>query len=283
MSKSTPKLSRRTSKIRPVLIDLMVVPPAFVTQRPFIPSRGHQIADELDLNKLGFPIINQRDGKYFIVDGQHRIFAMRQNGFDGYELPCEVYEDLTDEEMAETFLGRDDRTPIAQFVKFHIACTAGHLRENAIRRVVEAHGLKIKNRREENCVGAVSVLCRIYDTSPSKDVAVGWVVRVAKHAFSGDPLGFESHLLDALGAINNRYNGVPNSKLIEKDLIARLALLHGGARKLLQMSETLRDRTGQGKTSCLASVIIDIFNKHCVGRARIAPWFKENTRDHKSA
>src|SRR5262245_61503277 len=132
---------RQASKIRPVPLGQIVIPPAYLTQRPFIPSWGAELAANLDLNKLGYPIINHRENKFLCVDGQHRIYGLRQNDFsDGDLVDCEVYENLSDEEMADLFLGRDDRTAIGTFVKFHIACTAGYQRENAIRRVVEANG-----------------------------------------------------------------------------------------------------------------------------------------------
>ena len=52
---------RRPSKIRPVPIAQMRVPPALVTQRPFRKAHGDAISSDLDLDKLGFPIINHRD------------------------------------------------------------------------------------------------------------------------------------------------------------------------------------------------------------------------------
>lgn len=250
----------------------MVVPPAFVSQRPFIPSHGDALAQALDLNMLGYPIINHRDEKYLLCDGQHRIYALRQNGFDHDNLDCEVYENLTDEEMAQLFLGRDRRRAIAPFVKFHIACTAGHVRENAVRRVVEANGLKVSRQRAENCISAVGALLKIYDNAPSKDVAVGWCVRVAGHSFNGDPLGLDGVVLEALGLICNRYNG----RAVEKTLIERLSTMTHGIRGLIRRAEALREKTGNLKVACIASIIVDVYNKGAVGRTRLAPWWKES-------
>lgn len=134
--------SRRPSKIRPVPIHLMRVPPALVTQREFRKGHGDRIAADLDLNKLGFPIINHRGGIYWVVDGQHRIYALKENGFGKEVLDCEVYEDLSDSEMAEIFLGRSGVRAISPFDKFHIACTAGRERESDIRRAVESERLE---------------------------------------------------------------------------------------------------------------------------------------------
>jgi hypothetical protein len=274
---SRKQLARHTSKIHQVPLGLIEVPPAYITQRPFIPSLGHRIANELDLDKLGFPIMNHRGGKFLCLDGQHRIFALREFGFEKTDLvTCEVYENLTDEEMAEIFLGRDSRRAIAPFYKFCIACTAGHVRESAIRRVVEAHGLKIERSRKENSIAAVSALCRVYDMSTAKDVAVGWIVRVAKNSFGGDPSGFDAYLLEALGLVYNRYNGRCN----EKDLIARLSALPHGVRGLVQRGEAIRERTGSQKSQCLAAVVVETYNKGVLVKGnRLAPWWKESAAE----
>jgi len=250
----------------------MVVPAAFTSQRPFIAAHGDQIAKSLDLNMLGYPIVNHRDGKHWLCDGQHRIYALRQNGFGNDQLDCEVYDNLTDEEMAQLFLGRDRRKAISPFVKFHIACTAGYTRENAIRRVVESNGLKISRSKSENCIAAVGALIKIYDSSPSHDTAVGWSVRVAKLAFCGDPLGFDGFVLEALGLIHNRYNG----RAVEQAIVTKLQAVPLGIRGLLRRAESRRDRTGQNKTTCLCFEIVEAYNRGVAGRTRLAPWSKES-------
>src|SRR3990167_3159937 len=136
--------NRRPSKIRPVPLGTMRTPPALVTQREFRQAHADRIAAELDLNKLGFPIINHREGIYWVLDGQHRIPALKQFGFgDKDTLECEVFDDLTDAEMADIFLGRDARKPIPIYDKFHVSCTAGRRRERDIQRTVESNSQKI--------------------------------------------------------------------------------------------------------------------------------------------
>lgn len=263
--------SRRPSKIRPVPISQMRVPPALVTQREFRKAHGDRIAADLDLNKLGYPIINHRDGIYWICDGQHRIYALKQNGFEKDVLDCEVYEDLSDADMAEIFLGRDARRAISPFDKFHVACTAGRRRENDIRRAVETQGLKISRDADDNCIGAVAALGKVYDRSG--DVVLGQVLRTIKSAYAGDPSAFDQSLIDGLGLVYNRYNGRTN----EKDLAARLAATRN-ARALLLKAEALRERTGNQKSQCVAATVVDIYNRGVGprGAKRLPSWWKES-------
>lgn len=263
--------SRRPSKVRLVPIPQMRVPPALVTQRPFNRGHGDDIASNLDLNKLGYPIINHRDGIYWICDGQHRVYALKENGFEKDSLECEVYENLSDQEMAEIFLGRDDRRALTTFVKFHVACTAERPRETDIRRMVEVNGLKISQTKEDGCVGAVGSLGKVYDRAGS--VVLGQVVRTIKNAYAGDASAFDGSVIEGLGLVFNRYNGRTN----EKELASRLSSTPHGVRGLLRRAESQRERTGNQKAQCVAATAVDIYNKGLGPRdsKRLPSWWKE--------
>ncbi len=263
--------SRRPSKIRPVPLSQMRIPPALVTQRQFRKAHGDRLAAELDLNKLGFPVINHRDGIYWVLDGQHRIYALKQNGFEKDVLDCEVYENLTDAEAAQIFLGRDDRRAVSQYDKFYIACTAGLARETSIRRAVESQGVKIGQSKDESTISAVGTLGKVFDRSG--EVVLGQVVRTANRAFNGVPEAFESSFLEGLGLVFNRYNGRTN----EKDLASRLAAVPSGVRGLLRRAESQRERTGNQKSQCIAATIVEVYNRGIGprGKDRLPSWWKE--------
>lgn len=262
-----PSSTRRASKVHQVPINKMRIPPALVTQRPFRKAHGDDLAANLDLNKLGFPIVNHRDGIFWVLDGQHRVYALKENGFVNDMLDCEVYENLTDAEMADIFLGRDDRKAVDPFAKFHIACTAGRKRECDIRRTVETQGLKVSHQRGESCIGAVSALGRVYDRDGA--VVLGQALRTIKNAYGGDPDAFESHVIDGVALIFNRYNGQTN----EKELAARLGDSPHGVRGLLRRAEAVKARTGNQKAQCVAAVAVEIYNKG-KGGTKLPSWWK---------
>jgi hypothetical protein len=266
-----PKTSRKPSKIRPVPINKMRVPPALVAQREFRQAHGDRIAADLDLNKLGYPIINHRDDNFWVVDGQHRIYALKANGFTTDVLDCEVYEDLTDAEMAEIFLGRDDRKPIPLYDKFHVSCTAGRRRELDIQRAVESNGQRVTRNKKDGGISAVGALGTVYDRSG--DVVLGQVIRAINLGFGGDPIAFDRDVIEGLGLVFNRYNGKTN----EKQLGSRLAEIRQGARELLRKAESIRLRTGNQKKQCVAAAVVDIYNKGLAPRDthRLPAWWKE--------
>jgi hypothetical protein len=262
--------NRKPSKIQLIPIAQMRVPPALVVQREFRQSHADKIAANLDLNKLGFPVVNHRDDIYWILDGQHRIDAMKQNGFEAYELECEVYEGLTDAEMADIFLGRDARRQIPPFDKFLVSCTAGYKRENDIKRAVETNGQKISRQRDEG-ISTVGALGKVYDRAG--DGVLGQVIRTINLGFGGDPLGFDRSVIEGLGLVYNRFNG----RTQEKQLGQRLSNLKQGARELLRRAEALKERTGNQKKHCVAAALVDIYNKAEApkSKGRLPSWWKE--------
>jgi len=269
--------SRKPSKIRPVSIAQMKVPTALVTQREFRKAHGDNIAADLDLNKIGYPIMNHRDGIFWVLDGQHRIYALKQNGFEHDNVDCEVYEDLTDAEMADIFLGRDRRKQIATYDKFHVSCTAGYKRELDILRAIESNGQRVSRERGEG-ITAVGALGGVYDRSG--DVVVGQVIRTINLGFSGDSDAFDRAIIEGLGLVFNRYNGRTNEKVLGQ----RLGQLRHGARELLRKAESIRERTGNQKKHCVAAAVVDIYNKGegAHGKGRLPAWWKEGIGNAKT-
>lgn len=259
--------TRKPSKIRPVSIGQMRVPPALVTQREFRKAHGDRIAADLDLNKIGYPIINYRDGVFWVLDGQHRLYALKQFGFSEKDvLDCEVYVDLSDAEMANIFLGRNDTKAIPLYDKFHVACTAGRRRERDIQRTVEANGQTI-SRNKGDGISAVGALAKVYDRCG--DIVLGQVVRTLTLGFNGDPMSFDRSIIEGLGFVYNRY------ELDEKQLGMKLGELRQGARELLRKAEAINLRTGNQKKQCVAAAVVDIYNKGLgpTSKQRLPSWW----------
>jgi hypothetical protein len=259
--------AKRSSKVFQVPIAKMRTPSEMVVQRKFRKAHGDHISKNLDLNKLGIPVMNHRDGVFWILDGQHRIYAMRENGFEGYAMDCEVYENLTDAEMAHVFLGRDDRKAIDVFSKFHIACTAGHVEEMDIRRCVETQGLKISKNRGVDCVCCVSALRRVYDRDGV--TVLGRALRTIRKAFGGDPYAFDANMIDGLSMVFNRFEGQAK----EVEMGDRLSSFTHGVSGILRRAESVRMRTGNQKAQCVAAVAVEIYNKSGRG-PKLPEWWK---------
>lgn len=70
-------------------------------QRPVNPREVERLIREWDERLLDPIIVSFRDGKFYVVDGQHRISAMRKmNGGSGVMVNCKVYNGLSYEQEA---------------------------------------------------------------------------------------------------------------------------------------------------------------------------------------
>jgi hypothetical protein len=260
---------RHTSKKYLVPINKMRVPPALVTQRPFIQGHGDWLAANLDLDSLGLVVINHREGNFWILDGQHRVYALRQNGFENDALECEVYEGLNDKEMAHIFLARDKRRAINPMAKFHVSVTAEDARATAILRAVETQGLKVSRNEEDGCIGAVGALGKVYDRCG--DVVLGQTLRTIKVAWGSDSASFQQSVIVGLGLVFNRYNGKTN----ERNLADALSQETHGVRGLLRRAEAQREKTGNDKAQCVAASIVDVYNKRAKRTHKLPSWWKQ--------
>ena len=257
----------RTARIRPIAIATMRVPKAGTAQRPFSKAHGDTLAAQLDLEKLGYPVINLANGVPWILDGQHRIYALRQNGFGNDELDCEVYESLSEREMADRFLGRNNAKAVNAFDRFQVAVTAGHRREVAIAHLVDGAGLKISTSGESGYIRAVTALIHVYEQHGA--TGLSQTLRTIRDAYDGDPAAFAQPVIEGIGLVYGRYNGQAD----EAALIAALARMKQGVHGLFRRAQLQRERTGKGQPQCVAAAVVDTVNRGTRGKTRLPGWW----------
>lgn len=265
-TKATPadRKAQRTSHLRWVPIGAMKLSPK--AQREFRQQHAETFAADFDLEALGYPVVNERDGHFYIVDGQHRIAALKMMGFDdAQQVQCECYTGLTEAEEAELFLRRGTVKAIQGFDKFRIAITAEREAETDIDRIVRAQGLVISKDKMSGAVRAVGTLKRVY--SRSGGPTLGRALRIIRDAY-GDP-GFEATVIDGIGLLCQRYNGEVN----DIEAVKKLAAAHGGVNGLLGKAENLRRQTGNQKAHCVAAAAVEIINSGHGGK-KLPSWWK---------
>lgn len=252
-------------ELRPVKMGLMKVAPA--AQREFRADWTNQLVAEMDIDKLGNPEVSQRDGFYWIMDGQHRVEAVKIWNGEGWEeqhLMCWVWEGLTEKDEADNFLSMNNRKTVNVFQKFKVACRAGRTKETEILQIVKKEGLNISNQRLPGAVGCVGTLLKSYDRDGA--FAFARALRLARDAH-GDP-GMDSCIIDGYGLLCNRYNGI----LDEKSTIHSLSAIHGGVKGLLGAAEQLRLKMLVTKPNAVAMAAVQIINRGIKGNKKLPAW-----------
>ncbi len=235
-------------------------------QRELNPARVDHLAVNFDPELIGTPTVNERDGWFFIIDGQHRVEALRLLGWEPeQQIQCWTYQGLPEEDEAERFLTLNDVLNVHALPKFRAAVTAGREVESDIDRIVRALGLCVTRDKVPGAIGAVGTLRRVYGRSGPKVLARA--LRITRDAY-GDA-GLEAPVIDGIGALCERYNG----DLPEATAVERLQSANGGVSGLLNKAEVIRRQTGNAKSQCVAAAAVEIINRGRGGK-KLPDWWK---------
>lgn len=260
--KVTTQRVERQSRLLWVPIDQMSTSP--VAQRRFSAPQANSYAADFRLESLGYPVLNKRDDRWYVVDGQHRIAALRLIGFGDLSLECECYFGLTEREEADLFLERNDRKNVTSYEKFRVALTAGRETETAVNEVVMAQGLRVAKGDSDGCVSAVVALLSVYERGGPQ--TLGRSLAILRDAYGGSHAALVTPVISGLGLVCQRYNG----EFDDATAVAKLgkASLQG----LLAQASVLRRATARPQAECIAAAVIDLMNRGRGGK-KLAGWW----------
>ena len=215
---------------------------------------------------MGTPTVSCRGGWYYIIDGQHRIAALKQwlGSWQDQQIQCWAYEGLTEAQEAEVFLKLNDTLAVHAFAKFKVAVQAGRAGEADVDRIVRALGLRISQARSGGAISAVGTLRRVYARGGAATLSEA--LRIIRDAY-GDA-GLDGPVIDGIGLLCQRYNG----ELSEQKAVERLAAAHGGVSGLISRAGQLRQSTGNAAAQCVAAAAVEVINRGSGGKKLPAWW-----------
>lgn len=218
---------------------------------------------------MGYPVVSDRDGYYFVIDGQARIEACKDwigEDWKQQRVQCRVFSDLTPRDEARIFLALNSSTSVDAFAKFVNGVSANLPDETDVDRLVRTNGLIVSQKNDDNAVGCVSALMRVYRRAGSTIFAT--TIRTVRDAYGH--AGMRSEVVDGIGLLSQRYNG----QLAEHDAVQRLGAVHGGVHGLLGRARIIRERTSTPLNVAVAAAAVEIINQKR-GVKKIRPWFAD--------
>lgn len=277
MSKQRNTSHHRPYRVQEVPLGKMAV--SSKVQRDLNKHRVDYLIANFELDDFGVPVVSWREGKYFIIDGQHRVEALKQwlgPGWDIQKIECRVYQGLSEAEEADMFDRLNNTLAVCALDKFKTRVTAGRPAENAINEILRKENLVVSRDQIPGAVHAVGTLVRVYDRSDGETLSRS--LRIIRDAF-GDA-GFQSQVIDGIGHLCQRYNGV----LDEKNAVAKLADTRGGVHGLLGKATVLHKQTGNSRAQCVAAAAVDIINANRqAGTKRLPSWWKAQKEEAAEA
>ncbi len=262
---SEPRRVERDARLRWVPIPKMRVSSP-VAQRELKQARVDKLVANFELEQMGNPTVNERDGWFWIIDGQHRVEALRALGFADDVLQCWTYVGLSEEQEAEKFLKINDYLALTVFDRFTKGVTSGDDAACEISRVVLANDCVVSKDKVPGGIRCVGTLLRIHSRAGS--VVLGRTLRIIRDAY-GDAGFRQSAVVDGIGHLCGRYDG----QLDEVKAVAQLSNAHGGFNGLLAQAEILHRKTGGQKGQCVAAAAVEIINRGKGGK-KLPGWWK---------
>lgn len=231
-------------------------------QRELRTHMAEKIAAEFDPDKMGVPVVNLRDGRYWVIDGQHRVEALKIIGYDDQLIECQVYDGLDERAEAEMFLGLNTKLTMGALDKFLVALTAQRRRELDIARAVDAQGLTVGHGQGH--IMAVGALGKVYDLAGYDRLSAA--LRVLRDSFG--EAGMRAELIEGMGLVTHRYNG----QLSEDKAIEKLSAMRGGMSGLLTKAELIRRQVGRPRAHCVAAAVVETVNAGRGGK-KVPDWW----------
>lgn len=265
MTQTTDQRVAREARLRWIPIEKMRYSP-MVSQRERINwARVDRIAADLDLEQLGSPTVNDRGDHYTVLDGMHRIEALKKHGYADQQIQCWTYDNLTDEQEAETFLKLNDTLRVSALDKFRVGVAAGRAIEADVDRIVKLNGLAVSKSKEAGAIGCVGTLIKVHQRSGGDTLSRA--LRIIRDSY-GDA-GLDAHVVDGIALLCQRYNG----QLDEKVAVDRLGQIHGGVDGLLGKARAAHKQRLGSLSHCIAASAVEVINAGKGGK-KLPMWWR---------
>ncbi len=167
--------------------------------------------------KLMKPItVNRRaDGKYYIIDGNHRVQVMRELYGDNVLIPCEVFSGLSCEEECDLFSMQYAGTArVSSFGRFKADRTSKKPYAVQLQGMLDELGLKFaagQTKHAINCVGSVITLSKRYQL----DILREALSIIRDYWDNGQDGVYDKYTVSGMCAFVARYRGMYNRKRLD--------------------------------------------------------------------
>lgn len=247
-------------------------------QRDLRPARVAKLVAEMDLDQIGLPVVNERDGQFYIIDGQHRVEALKEwlgSGWEKQRIECRVYKNLTEQQEANIFDRVNDTLPVSAIERFKVRVTAERADEVIVNKILESVGLHVtRHKKRPGSIHCVSTVLGIYRRSGSANLQRTLGIVLSSYGDSG----LDAFIISGVSLVLDRYGEAINTD----HLVESLQNMRGGVTGLQGRAATIKKQTNAGLAVSTAAAIVDVYNQSRTGRSKKLPiWWKVAGKDSR--
>lgn len=248
-----------TSNIHYLKISDMEINPR--TQRALRLAHAEELANEFDWSKFGTPMLSFRDGRYFLLDGQHRVEGARIKGFGEKRVRCEVFSDLSEADEAALFRGRNNTKAVGTIDNFKIGVVARDPECVEIDMVTRSVGYVVSSTSATpGTLQAVAALRKANSRGTLERT-----LTVLRDSL-GDA-GMAGVLIDGLSLVIEKHPEVTNETLTKA-----ISGVRGGMRGVVALGQEVKERNNTSQSQAQACALVNVLNRGKGGR-KLPSWW----------
>jgi len=228
----------------------------YTYQRQPIMKKVNKIAKSFDPDILGVIICSMReDGSIAVIDGSHRVHALRMKGLNDSTVNALVYFSLTIQEEAKIFamLNQEHTKPNTTDI-FKAGIVSGDEETIAISKILNSLGLIIGVGPGDNKVRAISTIRRVYRNAGEK--VLRDTLYTIKSAYGDSSSTMRDVLISAVAIVYNRYG----AKVEVSRMITTLQKF-GNPNTLIANAKSIGVNASSVTASALPFVIVNAYNQ----------------------
>ncbi len=249
--------------IRQLPVSALIVDPN--VQRSVDRNRVAKMADDLDLSAVGVITVSHRgNGSYHVIDGQHRVEAVRLAGGESENVTCRIFDGLSIEDEARMFRLLNNTTKLQTMDRFKVRVVEGDPMAVEIHGLLAKHGWKVSGGANDGHFGAVAAVERVYQRDSA---AVERMIATITRAYGHSSEGMHFAIVEAVGSIYARYGETVD----DSGLADRMARYHGGPARLIGDARGLAATYRFSLATAVADILVERYNVSRRTKA-LAPW-----------
>ena len=164
--------------------------------------------------------VSYRDGRYWVIDGQHTLAALRAVNKGDCMVRCKVYYGLSEADEAELFIHQNGHSsPVSTMEKLKVLYLQGDQEILDFVRTTELAGVRVEFNRgqSKNKLIAIASAYEIYKKVP-KEMYIE-ILYTISDSWNGDPEGYRKEILVGMSRVYQAFNG----EFKRKDLAYKLS------------------------------------------------------------
>lgn len=225
-----------------------------------------KLVKNFDPDKFGIIVVSERGpGKYVVIEGQHRIAAVRSLFNDENQLvECKVHRGLKTHEEAALFLAETDKLGMNSMVKFKQKVRAMDPEAVAINQIATQEGYVIDTYYSCGHLSCVSALLAIYrgfgpaDSGIKNEALLRQTLIVLREAWPEEVVAMNAYIVSGVALLI-----ASRGKVLDyQDLIQKMRMSKGGAAALMGRARGLAAIVGGRLNHAVADVLVDLYNKN---------------------